>query len=542
MSSSGRMSGTGRGSFSGGRSSEVERIIAAADVDTTFAGKKARYRGRRSTWPGALALLLLAIVSVAGLTYYGIQVHDDVNETEATSEAASEAKFTDGTQISDGNPMDRTSSLTITNPKTYTDRKCEQPNYISRKGRIFAQLADGSSTQIDIKGINWKGMEDAKGVPKGLWDNKADGNSLYRYAHFLHVNKFNVVRFPLSIDAVMRNTDIDTNLINTNSNRALATASRYNTLLGLLVQGLGQFNIGVVLDFHVLSALDDDGSGLWYGPSIKLVDIKTAISNLAEALCDSTHFNIIGIDLKDGLMKDATWGDGSDTDWSVAATELGNHMLKVCPKWLAFVQGVQGESHKDTYGDREIKNTFLPGSDLSGLGEKPIKLKKDEKVVYAPKYFSSSYIPRLFFFENGTTNGDLLEEYVEYTDADLLANVQLNMNYSFGAAFDTGNAVVLSSFGGLMGKLDATGKQTSTRIIKSVISQMTGLTEPYLAGGFWWTLNPDTSWPYPSPDNSSATGQGLLDPTWRIANKDVLGVLASMGKTMSSVKFIPCST
>lgn len=39
---------SGRGSQSGGRSSEVERIIAAAEVDTTFAGKKARYRGRRS--------------------------------------------------------------------------------------------------------------------------------------------------------------------------------------------------------------------------------------------------------------------------------------------------------------------------------------------------------------------------------------------------------------------------------------------------------------------------------------------------------------
>jgi hypothetical protein len=38
-----------RGSFSQARSSDVERIIAAAEVDTTFAGKKnIRYRGRRS--------------------------------------------------------------------------------------------------------------------------------------------------------------------------------------------------------------------------------------------------------------------------------------------------------------------------------------------------------------------------------------------------------------------------------------------------------------------------------------------------------------
>jgi len=489
-----------------------------------------------------LALFLLLVVSIAGVTYYGIKVHDGVNETVASSEAASEATYSDGTQIDDGSPTDSASDLSVTNPKTYTDRGCEPPNYISKNGRIFAQLADGTSTQLDIKGVNWKGMEDSKGVPKGLWDNTVDGDSLYRYAYFLKYNKFNVVRFPLSIDAVMRNTEIDGNLINTNSNRALASASRYNTLLGLMVQGLGQFNIGVVLDFHVLSSSDDDSSGLWYGSSIKLADIKTAITTLAEAMCDSTHFNIIGIDLKDGLSTDATWGDGSDTDWSVAATELGNHLVTKCPKWLAFVQGVQGESHKDAYGDRSIKNTFLPGSDLSGVSTDPIALDTDNKVVYAPKYFSSSYLPRLFFFEDGTTNGDLLDDYVEYSDEDLLANVKLNLNYSFGAAFDTGMAVVLSSFGGLVGDLDGTEEQTSTRIVKDLITQMAGSTEPFLAGGFWWTLNPDTTWPYPAPDDSNATAQGLVDDTWRVANMDVLDVLASMNSTMDSVKFIPCST
>lgn len=259
-------------------------------------------------------------------------------------------------------------------------------------------------------------------------------------------------------------------------------------------------------------------------------------------MCDSTHFNIIGIDLKDGLSTDATWGDGSDTDWLVAATELGNHLLAKCPKWLAFVQGVQGESHKDAYGDRQLKNTFLPGSDLSGVSANPVELDIDNKVVYAPKYYSSSYNPRLFFFEDGTTDGNLLTDYVEYADADLLANVKLNMNYSFGPAFDTGMAVVLSSFGGLVGDLDATDKQTSTRIIQNVISEMADSTEPSLAGGFWWTLNPDTMWPYPAPDDSNATAQGVMDDTWRAANMDVLEVLASMNETMSSVKFIPCSS
>jgi endoglucanase len=396
------------------------------------------------------------------------------------------------------------------------------------------------TTQIDIKGVNWKGMQDSNGVPKGLWDNTLNGDTLYRFGYFLKQNNFNAVRLPLSIDSVLRNTDINTNLINTNSNRALASASRYNTLLSLIVQGLGQFNIGVVLDFDVLST-DEEDDGLWYGTSIQLDDIKSAITNLTDAMCDSKHFNIIGLDLKDSLSTDATWGDGSDTDWSVAATTLGNHLVSKCPNWLAFVQGVEGDSHKDTYGDRSIKNTFLPGSDLTGVYTAPISLDTDNKVVYAPHYLSSSYLPRAFFFSDGTTNGDMLDDYVELSDEDLLTNVKLNMNYSFGAAMDSGMATILSNFGGLVGDADLTAEKTSQRIVKDAISMMTATSGQQLAGGFFVTLNPDYYWPYPAPDDDNTTSQGVVDDTWRAANMDVLDVLTAMDD-MASVKLIPCVT
>lgn len=37
--------------------------------------------------------------------------------------------------------------------------------------------------QIDIKGVNWLGMQDKYGVPKGLWDNTLDGSTLVQSAH-----------------------------------------------------------------------------------------------------------------------------------------------------------------------------------------------------------------------------------------------------------------------------------------------------------------------------------------------------------------------
>lgn len=362
----------------------------------------------------------------------------------------------------------------------------------------------------------------------------------YRVGQFLYNNNFNVVRLPLSIDSVARNTDIDIDLVNTNSNRAFADVTNYLKMLSLVVQGLGQFKIGVVLDFHVLSAVTADTGGLWYGTSVQMADIKTAIDSLAKLLCNSKHFNVMGIDLKDGLGPSATWGDASDTDWAAAATTLGDYMVKACPKWLAFVQGVQGSAHKDTYDDgvRELKNKFPSGSDLTGVKTAPIKLATSGKLVYAPKYWSSSYLPQQYFFSGGDLVGDMINKYVESSDAMLRKNVLANMNYMFGSTYATGAAVVLSSFGGLMGTEDLTPKLTSTRIVQVLIEQMLASNNT-LAGGFWWTLNPDSIWSYPAPDNSNTTTAGLVDETWRAANMDVLNYLANMDK-MASLKFIPC--
>lgn len=50
---------------------------------------------------------------------------------------------------------------------------------MSKDGRIYAEVSTGTK-QIDIKGVNWKGMQDSKGVPKGLWDNTLNGDTLVR--------------------------------------------------------------------------------------------------------------------------------------------------------------------------------------------------------------------------------------------------------------------------------------------------------------------------------------------------------------------------
>lgn len=74
------------------------------------------------TWPGALGLFILVVGSVAGLTYYGIQKHGDVRTETTDSSAAVEATYTSGDWIDDGGVADATTDLSVTNPKTYTDK------------------------------------------------------------------------------------------------------------------------------------------------------------------------------------------------------------------------------------------------------------------------------------------------------------------------------------------------------------------------------------------------------------------------------------
>lgn len=47
----------------------------------------------------------------------------------------------------------------IGNPTKYTASKCALLNYLSKKGRIVAVSANGTEVPINIKDVNWFGME-----------------------------------------------------------------------------------------------------------------------------------------------------------------------------------------------------------------------------------------------------------------------------------------------------------------------------------------------------------------------------------------------
>ena len=66
------------------------------------------------------------------------------------------------------------------------------------------------------------------------------------------------------------------------------------------------------------------------------------------------HWNVVGVDLMEGLSA-ATWGAHALTDWNLAAAEIGDAVLKACPRWLILVRGVGAAERRPTRACR------LPG-------------------------------------------------------------------------------------------------------------------------------------------------------------------------------------
>lgn len=59
---------------------------------------------------------------------------------------------------------------------------CELPDYQSKNGQIVAVSANGTEVPLQIKGVNWFGMETKLASPFGLWENALNGTTAVRTA------------------------------------------------------------------------------------------------------------------------------------------------------------------------------------------------------------------------------------------------------------------------------------------------------------------------------------------------------------------------
>ena len=515
-------------------------LTALEDEDTH---KSTKYSGRINIWPGLFLLIILSLVSIALVTYYGNETYRSVLDLNRGQmlKRAEKRRIDDGTtggEEDEGHIEDIEDLIeedgTVGNPSEYPANTCILPNYLSRGGQLVVQdKTSGTETPIFIKGINWFGMETGHNIPFGLWDNFQNGTTAYEIAAFLARNKFNSVRLPISVTGVLTNAAPDRRLINMKTNRAIPSDTYFGMIKGI-VRALAFRRITVLISIHTLTATDN--GPLWYSDQVPLSDVYKAYDLLTEELCKDDYWNILGLDLKNEPHQ-GTWGDNSATDFRKGASDLGRRMLKGCPNWLAFVEGIN-TAHEVNIDGESISYFDWWGAGLQLAHEKPVDVGTADKIVYAPHYYNPSVYPQAYMYgTGGTSSGSgMIRNYVELDDATLKARVVGTATDAFGYLAEVQDAaIIMGEFGGIYER-DAHPEFTSQRVVDDMIALMK--TKGF-AGGYVWSLNPEGAFEFNPADKIGFFTEGILKDNWQEVNKAYLFALRVLDD-MDDLQKFPC--
>ncbi|OQR89430.1 cell 5A endo-1,4-betaglucanase [Thraustotheca clavata] len=482
-------------------------------------------------WRRRILWLILICGLIAVVAYFVLKLIVQSKYESSTSESKSNKVSSIGV-IKDGLP-DGSSDVSVgVNPSVYPNTKCKLPNYTSQNGKIYATGPSGKQQAISIKGINWSGMETGNAIPYGLWANGQNGTTVYEIASFLSRNNFNSVRLPLCVESILQDRVPNTELINIYANSAIDVSS-YLKLISSIVKAFAYREISVLLDIHVLT-ITDIGS-TWTSNAISEASFLSAIDTLTKTFCNDNHWNIIGVDLKNEPSA-ASWGDKGANDWSVGATTIGNRVLQGCPNWLTFIEGVNS-LHTMTLPTGEFINYYdWWGGGLQNAEDYPISLSTPNKIVYAPHYYSPSVYPQMYLLKRGTQDSDLIGNVVEWDNATLKSIVLATANNMFGYLTQSqGGAIVLGEFGGLYTQ-DRHANYTVRRVIEYC---MTMVQQTGFAGGYVWSLNPESTYNYNPSDHKGIWQEGLVGADWVTVNIPYLNALKQLDSMPNLSKF-PC--
>ncbi|OQR88775.1 cell 5A endo-1,4-betaglucanase [Achlya hypogyna] len=511
---------------------EDSEATEGSNVQQLDGYKQTSRRGRLWAWRRRILVILVVAGCIAIVVIFILKLTVK-NSSSNTSDGSSESsKAVPRGIIRDGLPDGPVDLAVGTNPTAYPPQRCKLPNYVSQDGKIYITGSNGFKQPIGIKGINWSGMETGNAIPYGLWTNTQNGTTVYEIASFLARNNFNSVRLPLCIESILKNRVPNTALLNTYSNRAI-NAKSYLTMISSLVKALAYRGISILLDLHVLSVSDPGPK--WTSATIGQASYLAAVDALTKTFCNDDHWNIIGLDLKNAPSQ-MTWGDKTDTDWAVAAALIGNRMLGGCPNWLAFVEGVNAQ-HTMTLPNGVFASYYdWWGAGLQEVANYPLALETANKIVYAPHYYSPSVYPQKYLLANGTRVGDLIGAYTELDNATLKEVVFATADNMFGyLAKAEQAAIVLGEFGGLYTQ-DKHANYTVRRVIESCIAMVQ---QPGFAGGYVWSLNPESGYNYNPSDHVGLWQEGLIGPDWVSVNKPYLNALRELDNVPHLARW-PC--
>jgi len=379
--------------------------------------------------------------------------------------------------------------IPLQNPYNYT----LTIDIISNNGKLIIK---GTNQTINIKGVNWIGFNTLLHTAQGLWI-----QNMEYLLDFLQGHKFNAIRIPFAMDMII-NTQIKPSYqsIDFTKNPHLAGLTSIQ-VMDYLIKRAAERCMLVLLDYHVFTG-GDDISELWYNTVYTEKLVIAGWQSLATRYFN--QWNVMGCDLNNEPHGIASWGDNNlATDWKLAAERIGNAILKVNPRLLIFVEGVQ---------DRSFPPTNLPwgnsgnqwGGGLSSAGVNPVQLNIPEKLIYSPHIYG----PDIGF-----------ENY--FNDPTFPNNMPSIWDEQWGYLSRTNYTIVVGNFGGK--EIEGTLSRVWTNKLLSWFTQKN------ITNCFFWCLNP----------NSMDSG-GLLFNDWITPDLYKLAAMESLNPTPSNMcKFYP---
>lgn len=470
--------------------------------------------------------------------------------------------------------------------------QCRQPNYLAKGGKIVAVDPNDASveTEIRIKGVTWSGMESIDMIPDGLWGTESpnamgtQATTMSKLQDFLTSNGFNSIRLSLNADYVITNPDPQLTYIHAFENPELTTWEDrenvdYINFLARVIETLQDQKLTVLLDIHRLTKYEQDA--FWYtNPYVEVTKSGAykAVTLLAEKLCDARFWNVIGIDLKDEMLR-AQWeanpADSDDkTDWQKAAGIMANAVLERCPQWLVFVGGASSNTDAQRFRvseEYELSNHWN-GGNLKNATLNPLQANTSNKIVYAPHAHAHGVNPQNYFyapksnctndieqfeslgltatqketlcvdFINGTKTKSKLScsdsqvactSYEHISIRDTLKNYEIVMTEALSDLPNSSDIpLVLGAFSGVYGK----AQPHQTAVLDYLIDFAASV-----QGGYFYALNPDTQrYLEDSADGEAGTfavtHYGLMQTSsWQEPYNDLLQALKRIPSTE-----IPC--
>lgn len=336
---------------------------------------------------------------------------------------------------------------------------------LSTSGR---HIVDRDGNRVVLRGVNWFGFETATHLAHGLWTRDYD-DMLGQIAQL----GYNAIRLPFSLQAIDANGPVSVNT--SDGMNAELVGKTPLQAMDVIIDAAARHGIMILLDNHSLR--DDDHSyDLWFGAGG--YDEASWIAHWQQmATRYAGRWNVIGADLKNEPHGRATWGQGGQYDWRLAAERAGNAVLGIAPHWLIVVEGIESGAV-----GQQLPGHWW-GGNLEGVAAAPVRLNVANRVVYSPHEYGPGVHQQPWFNP--------------YSPAVLADRWQRGFNY---IATSNTAPILVGEFGGRQVGTDTVEGKWQNQFVDFLAAEGHSFT--------YWSWNP----------NSTDTG-GILTSDWNTVDQ-----------------------